>query len=189
MSSVSLTKHRAWTDRELESLPDNGNKYELLDGELVVSPVSANHGAICVRLIVLIGAFVQRRKLGELYDSSTGFRVSADLLLSPDVSFVSAARLKKVFRGPDKFLRGAPDLAVEVLSPGDRTQLVHRKLDLYFEHGTQLVWILNWKLEQIHIYRPDSIAALTHPTDVLSGEEVLPSFRCRLNQIFPKFAR
>ena len=185
MASATLTNDRAWTDQELEDLPVDGHKYELLNGRLIVSPVPANHGAICVRLILLLGAFVQRRKLGELYDSSTGFRISESILLSPDVSFVSRARLKKVFRGPDKFLRGAPDLAIEVLSPSDRTQLLHKKLDLYFEHGTRLVWMVNWKLEQVHIYRPDSISALTQPTDLLLGAEVLPGFKCCLHQLFP----
>jgi len=113
MASAALTNCRAWTDQELEDLPVDGHKYELLNGRLIGGPVPANHGAICVRLILLIGAFVQRRKLGELYDSSTGFRISESILLSPDVSFVSKASLKKVFRGPDKFLRGAPDLAIE----------------------------------------------------------------------------
>lgn len=185
MASATLTNCRAWTDQELEDLPSNGHKYELLNGRLIVSPVPANHGAICVRLILLLGAFVQRRKLGELYDSSTGFRISESILLSPDVSFVSKASLKKVFRGPEKFLRGAPDLAIEVLSPSDRTQLLHKKLDLYFEHGTRLIWMVNWKLEQVHIFRPDSISALTQPTDLLLGDEVLPGFKCRLHQLFP----
>jgi Uma2 family endonuclease len=189
MSSATLTKHKPWTDRQLESLPDDGQKYELVDGELIVSPVPANHGAICVRLILLVATFVHRRKLGEVYDSSTGFRVSEDILLSPDVSFVSKARLKKVFRAPDKFLLGAPDLAIEVLSPSDTVEAIHRKLDLYFEHGTRLVWVINWKLEQVHIYRPDSIEALTRPFDVLAADKVLPGFKCRLNQIFPKSPR
>jgi Uma2 family endonuclease len=184
MPNTTLTRKRTWTDEELESLPEDGSKYELVDGELIMSPVPANHGTICVRLIILIGSFVQRRKLGEVYDSSTGFRLSHEVLLSPDVSFVSKSRLKLILRAPDRFLCGAPDLAVEVLSPSDRMQELHRKLDLYFQHGTRLVWIVNWKIEQIHIYRPDNIEALTQPAEVLSGADVLPGFKCRLSQIF-----
>ena len=184
MPSPTLNRKKIWTDEELESLPDDGNKYELVDGELSMSPVPANHGAICVRLILLIGSFVQRRKLGEVYDSSTGFRLSPEILLSPDVSFVSKSRLKKILKAPDRFLHGAPSLAIEVLSPSDRMNELHRKLDLYFEHGTKLIWIVNWKLNQVHIYRPAGIEALTRSTDVLSGSEVLPGFKCRLSQIF-----
>jgi len=189
MSSATLTKHASWTDRALENLPADGRKYELLDGQLIMSPVPANHGAICVRLILLIGAFVQRRNLGQVYDSSTGYRVSDDILLSPDVSFVSKARLKKIFRGPDKFLFGAPDLAVDVLSSSDTMQTIHRKLDLYFQYGTRLAWIVNWKLEQVHVYRPDRIEALTQSSEVLSGDKVVRGLKCRLSEIFPKAPR
>jgi len=149
-----------------------------------MSPVHANHGTICVRLLTLLFASVERHKLGQVYDSSTGFRLSEKVLLSPDVAFVSKARLRKILIAPDKFLYGAPDLVVEVLSPSDRMRQIHRKLDLYFEHGTRLVWLVNWKLEQVHIYRPDSIEALTRRNDILTGGEVLPGFKCRLSRIF-----
>lgn len=63
-------------------------------------------------------------------------------------------------------------------------QQLHRKLDVYFQYGTRMVWIINWQVEQIHIYRPESIVALTQTNDVLSGDEVLRGFKCRLRQIF-----
>lgn len=180
----AILRNKTWTDEELEALPKDGRKYELLDGKLIMSPVHANHGSICVRLTALLFAHVQRHKLGEVYDSSTGFRLAEEVLLSPDVAFVSKTRLKKILIAPDQFLQGAPDLGVEVLSPSDRLKEIHRKLDLYFEHGTRVVWVVNWKTEQVHIYRPDSIEALTRPEDILFGAEVLPGFRCRLRQIF-----
>jgi len=184
LTATRSTRKKSWTDQELEAIPKNGHKYELLDGKLIMSPAHANHGVICTRLVILLGTFVQRQKLGEVYDSSTGFRLSESLLLSPDVSFVSKARLKKILVAPDKFLYGAPDLAVEVLSPSDRMREVNRKLDRYFEHGTRVVWWVNWQLEQVHIYTPDSIEALTRPNDVLSGGDILSGFKCRLSQIF-----
>jgi len=58
------------------------------------------------------------------------------------------------------------------------------KLNHYFEHGTRLAWVVNWKTEQVHIYRPDSIEALTGPNDVLSGADILPGFKCKLSRIF-----
>jgi len=184
MATAMLAKKRIWSDEELEALPNDGHKYELLDGKLIMSPVTANHGTICVRIASLLFSFVEPRKLGTVYDSSTGFRLSENVLLSPDISFVGKARLKKILVAPDKFLYGAPDLCVEVLSPSDRMKEIHRKLDLYFEHGTRLVWIVNWKVEQVHIYRPDNIEALTRPHDVLSGSDVVPGFKCHLSQIF-----
>ena len=184
LTATRSARKRVWTDADLESLLRDGHKYEVLDGELIRSSVHANHGTICMRLGALLFNFVQSHKAGEVYDSSTGFRLSDKLLLSPDLSFVSKARLKKVLIAPDKFLYGAPDLAVEVLSPSEQMMQIHRKLDHYFEHGTRLVWLVNWKTEQVHIYTVDSIEALTRPHDVLLGGVVLPGFKCRLSRIF-----
>jgi Uma2 family endonuclease len=183
-ATIITDKRKAWTDEELEALPNDCRKYELLDGKLSMSPTYANHGIICIRIATLLSPFVQEHRLGQLYDSSTGFRLSPELLLSPDLAFVTKARLKKVMPALDRFLSGAPDLVVEVLSPSDRMVQIHRKLDHYFEHGTKLAWLINWRKSQIHIYTADSIEALTAPNDVLTGGEVLPGFKCKLNRIF-----
>jgi Uma2 family endonuclease len=185
MATAALsTKQKAWTDAELEALPKDGHKHELLDGKLIMSPVHTNHAGTCIRISSLLFQFVELHGLGEVYDSSLGCRLSEKLLLSPDVSFVSKIRLKKIRIAPNNFLQGAPDLVVEVLSPSDRMVQVNRKLDHYFEHGTKLAWLINWPKRQVHIYTADSIEALTAPTDVLTGGVVLPGFRCKLHQIF-----
>jgi len=123
---------------------------------------------LCTRIIVQLGGFVQKHRLGEVYDSSTGFRLAPNLLLSPDVSFVSAARLKQLLPTPEQFLQGAPDFVVEVLSPSDRMAQVSRKLQHYFDHGTRLAWLVNPKRQQVHIYTPDSIEAFTEPDALLT---------------------
>ena len=165
-------------------LPRDGRKRELLDGDFLVSPVTVTHSLVCVRLVVALEEFVRRRKLGEVFDSSMGFRLSQDVLLSPDVSFVSKAKMRKLFVAADKFLAGAPDLVVEVLSPSDRLRLVERKLDRYFEAGTLAAWLVDWKKQQVCIYAPDKVEALTRPQQILTGGEVLPGFKCRLSRIF-----
>jgi len=185
MQTAALTRTRkTWTDEELEALPNNGYKYELLDGDLIRSPGYANHGEMCVRIGAMLLQFAQSRKLGGIYDSSTGFRLTEDLLLSPDVSFVSKARLKTIRLAPDKFLAGAPDLAVEVLSPSDRMTQINRKLEHYFEHGTRLAWLVNLPKQQVHIQTADNIESLTDLDDVLTGGAVLPGFKCKLRKIF-----
>ena len=177
-------KKKVWSDEELESLPKDGYKRELLDGEIIENPVHAEHGIACVRMAVLLANFVQRHKLGELFDSSTGFRLSEKLLLSPDIAFVSKATLRKILVAPDKFLQGAPDLVVEVLSPSDRLVQINRKLDRYFEHGTRVAWLVNWRKQQMHVYTPDSIESFTRPNDTLTGGTVLSGFKCKLSRIF-----
>jgi len=80
MQTAALTMTRkTWTDGELETLPRDGHKYELLDGDLIMSPVYANHGKICMRIGAMLFNFAESRKLGEVYDSSTGFRLTDDL--------------------------------------------------------------------------------------------------------------
>jgi Uma2 family endonuclease len=174
----------AWTDEELESLPRDGYKYELLDGELLRNPGYACHGEVGARLCAILANFAKSRKLGEFYDAIIGFRLSADVVLSPDVSFVSQARLKKLRVAPEKFLAGAPDLVVEVLLPLERMTQISRKLELYFDHGTRLAWLINLRKQQVLIYTADSIEALTDLDDVLTGGAVLPGFKCKLRTIF-----
>jgi Uma2 family endonuclease len=177
-------KREIWTDEELEALPKDGHKYELLDGELMMSPVHLNHGLVCVRLSSALFHFVEARGLGQVLDSSIGCRLADDLLLSPDVAFVSKERLNKIGSAPEKFLAGAPDLVVEVFSPSDRMKQVNRKLDHYFEHGARLAWLVHLRKQQIQIYTADSIETLTDLDDVLTGGLVLPGFKCKLRKIF-----
>jgi Uma2 family endonuclease len=183
-TAAQTLARKTWTDEELESLPKDGHKYELLEGDLIMSPVYANHGKICMRIGSMLLQFAQSHKLGEIYDSSTGFRLTEDLLLSPDVSFVSKTRLKEIEVRPDKFLAGAPDWVVEVLSPSDRMTQINRKLEHYFEHGAKLAWLVNLPKQQVHIYTADSIESLTDLDDVLTGGAVLPGFKCKLRKIF-----
>ncbi|MBI3851983.1 MAG: Uma2 family endonuclease [Verrucomicrobia bacterium] len=178
------TKRRFWTDATLEAIPDDGYRHELLDDQLVKSLLCAGHGLTCGRLRWCVGQFVSTQRCGEVFGGGTGFRLSESVVLCPDIAFVSKARLKKILVAPDKFLYGVPDLVVEVLSPSDRLVQINRKLDHYFEHGTRLAWLVNWRKEQVHIYTPDSIEALTRPNDVLTGGHVVPVFKCKLSQIF-----
>lgn len=178
------TTKRYWTDNELMSLPKDGRKYELIDGDLLLSPVGMTHSDVCIHISTLLNNFVRPRKLGKVFDSSMGFRLSRSVLLSPDVSFVSKARLAEILVAPEKFLYGAPELVVEVLSPSDTLRIIEDKLDKYFEHGTRLAWVVDYKRKTVSVHTLEGIRRLTKPNDVLDGGEVLPGFRCRLRQIF-----
>ncbi len=177
------TSKRRWTDNELMSLPKDGNKYELIDGDLLVSPVGNTHSLVCVQLVSLLAAFVRRKKIGRVYDSSMGFRLAPKILLSPDVSFVSNERFAQIVVAPEKFLYGAPDLAVEVLSPSDHLSIIDDKLEKYFAHGAKVAWVVDPKRASLTIHQPDSVVKLVRPTDVVNGGEVLRGFKCRLREI------
>ena len=173
-----------WTDHDLMALPREGRKYELLDNQLLMSPVSLTHSVTCVRLVVLLSNHVQRQHLGEVFDSSMGFQLSPDTVLSPDVSFISCDRLNSLAGSPDKFLEGAPELVIEVLSPSDRRRMIDGKIDLYFEHGVRMAWVADPKKQEITIRVPGSEKKLIGLNAVLTGGNVLPKFKCRLSDIF-----
>jgi Uma2 family endonuclease len=172
------------TDADLMRLPRDGQKYELVDGEIRVSPAGARHGAVCVRLVVLIDSHVRARRAGHVFDSSTGFRWPGRKagplnLRSPDVSFVAAGRFPDE-QVPQGFVQFAPDLAIEVLSPDDRRRDVLEKVGEYLDAGSRLVWIIDPKTRTAAVYRSLTDVRRIDASGRLEGEDVLPGFSCSL---------
>lgn len=174
---------RVWTDDELMQLPDDGRKYELVDGELVVSPAGGRHGRTVVKLTVRLGSFVAEHGLGEVFDSSTGYRLPGGNLRSPDLSFVAAARLAES-GVPKGFLHIPPDLAVEVLSPDDRPRPVMDKVGEYIAAGVRLVWVIDPERETAAAYRSLTEVREIGRAEALQGEDVVPGFLCPLSALF-----
>jgi Uma2 family endonuclease len=102
----------------------------------------------------------------------------------PDVSFIRRGRLPDE-RLPKGHVTIPPDLAVEVLSPNDLADEVDEKVKEYLEAGVLVVWVVFPKTRTVQIHRADGPIVKLTETDELSGEEVLPGFRCRVGEIFP----
>jgi Uma2 family endonuclease len=173
---------KVWTDKALMALPHDGRKYELVAGALVVSPTGFEHGIVSVRLSGPLLQHVLSRRLGAVADSSTGFRMKNGDVLSPDVSFVRKERLGREITS--KFFEGAPDLAVEVLSPDDRIAAVRKKLAAYFANGTRLAWVINPKERTATVYRSSEQGAAVHADGLLEGEDVVPGFSFPVAKLF-----
>jgi Uma2 family endonuclease len=182
------TTARYVSDEELLQLPRDGQKYERVDGEVRVSPAGARHGAVIMRLTLRLGAFVVERRLGHMFESSTGFRWPGrkpdrpDNVRCPDLSFVAFGRFPDE-RPPVGFPALAPDLAVEVLSPGDRPGDVMEKVGEYLDVGTRLVWIIDPEKRTAAAYRNLTDMSVVGEADSLEGEDVVPGFSCRLQDI------
>ena len=170
---------RNWSDEELLAIVGEG-KHELVDGELrTVSPASGRHGYIALRLGGLLMAFVTERRLGYAFDGQTGFRFSDGNLRSPDLSFVTAAKLPEGV--PAGFLHVVPDLAVEVLSHTERAGDVAHKVAEYLAVGVRLLWIIDPDRRSAVVYRPGTVPRTVRDDGVLDGEDVVPSFKCPLS--------
>ena len=182
------TAVKVWSDEELMALPQDGFKRELLNGDIIMSPAGSEHGYISFLLLLALGRLVDPQRLGVVFDSSTGLRLTPDDVLSPDVAFVSKARLAGLKRPPRGFFIGAPDLVVEVLSPTDSAERMHEKLVLYFAHGTRLAWVINPAERNALVYRGPEADRLLRGTDALDGEDVLPGFRLPLVELFAELS-
>jgi Uma2 family endonuclease len=176
------TTHPVITDEELLRLPQDGSKYEVVDGELIrMTPAGWPHEKIVVRLMTALGSFVKIHPLGDVIGSSALYVLPGGNKRCPDVSFVAAGRLDAHASRP--FPELAPDLAVEVISPEDRERQVLDKVGEYLQAGVRLVWVIEPKRRQATAYRGLTDLRVIGPDGSLDGEDVLPGFSCPLADI------
>jgi Uma2 family endonuclease len=188
--TTEKTEKKVWTDEEFIALSKDGQRYEIVNGELIdMGNSGALHGYVCSLLIAALTSYIASSKLGVVLDSSTAFTMKNGNRRSPDISFFAKERLKGMAELPSGFLDGAPDLAVEVLSPGNTVEEIHNKLVEYFENGTRLAWVVHPGERFVLVYRsaqePDR---LLKSTDSLDGEEVVPGFTLPLANLFQKLS-
>jgi Uma2 family endonuclease len=180
---MATTASRPATEADLRAMPDDGYKYELVDGEIRrMSPAGGRHGDAGAQLIALLVAFVKARRLGRVFTPDTGFRLPSGNVRSPDVSFVATGRFENE-KAPIDYIPLAPDLAVEVLSPGDRPRELLDKVGEYLEAGVRLAWVIDPESRTATRYRSLNDVGVFFADDDLDGEDVLPGFRCRLAEI------
>jgi len=174
------------TADDLWQRPDDGHRYELVAGELIqMSPSGFLHGVIAMTLGRLLSEHAAKYSLGVVCAAETGFKLrhNPDTVRAPDVAFIAQERVLAEGK-PERFWPGAPDLAVEVVSPGDRFDEVLEKVEEYLATGTRLVWVVLPRTQSVMVYRSASEAKIVRGDDELSGEDVLPGFICRVKEVF-----
>jgi Uma2 family endonuclease len=180
--TTATTTRPVATEEDLLRTPKGGQKHELVDGEIRLSPTGSRHGLVCVELVLRLGAFIKERHLGYLFDSSTAFRLPGGNVRLPDVAFVARGRFADE-QVPEGFAYLAPDLAVEVLSPRDRTWDMYDKIGEYLDAGVPLVWVIDPKRRKAAVYKSVTDVRVLGHEDFLDGEDVVPGFRCRLADV------
>jgi len=174
------------TADEFFMMPDDGMLHELIRGEVTTIPLpGGRHGEIALEIGRLIGNHVKARRLGKAYAAETGFLIERgpDTVRGPDVSFVRKERLVEI-TNPDKHVPFAPDLAVEVVSPGDRPAEVAEKVETWLATGARMVWVAEPRNRTVTIH----VAGLENRTltaeETLEGGEILPGFTCKVSDFF-----
>jgi Uma2 family endonuclease len=188
-----LMKTLRWTSHDLEFLPDNEKRYEIVDGELYVSKQPRwEHQQISGELYVLLSIWSKQTKRGKA-NLAPGVIFDEDDDVAPDLVWISRERLATALQSDGK-LHSAPDLAIEILSPGSINEYRDReiKLKLYSRQGVLEYWVVNWQERSIEIYqREQALLALNrklYAGDVLESP-LLPGFSCSLSQLFDEIHR
>ncbi len=188
MATAAETKKKVWTEAELEALPEDGYLHEVVNGELVMSPKNNwQHGDICAELLTAMRAFANAHKLGAVWDSSTGFWMENLNCRAPDISFVVRERLRGLKRREARFFQGAPDLAVEILSPSNTRREVDERLKDYFSSGTKLAWVIDPDRELVEVCHSSTQRRLLGPGGSLDGEGLLPGFQYPVADLFKEW--
>ena len=177
---------QAMTADELFCLPDDNCRYALVKGELQrMTPAGFRHGAVAVNLTVPVGQHVRKHRLGIVCGAETGFVLerNPDTVLAPDLAFVRRERIP-ASGVPATFWDGAPDLAVEVLSPGDSRRETAAKVSAWLSAGARVVWVADPRDASVTVHEPGRPARRLGASDVLDGAPLLPGFQLPVADLF-----
>lgn len=174
------------TAEQLATMPEDGNRYELVKGKLLMmSPAGGRHGRIAVRINKLLAILVDDRSLGATFAAETGFLIAVDpdTVRAPDGAFVRQEKMDALDDDAG-YLPFAPDLAVEVVSPTDSFASIERKAFTWLDAGTQLVLILEPETKTAHTYRSKTNIAIYGMGDTVDASDVIQDWKFKVDEVF-----
>lgn len=183
-SPAASTESKLVTADELLQLSSKG-RYELVKGVLIeMSPPGFEHGSIIMNIAVPIANHALQHKLGKVLAAETGFRLSRnpDTVRAPDVAFVIKDRLPAKL--PKGYADFAPDLVVEVVSPGDDPDEIQVKVKEWLDAGVRLVLVIYPASKQVAVYRSLREVTVLTEGDTLSADDLLPGLSINIADIF-----
>lgn len=184
--TVPAAQHNFLTANDLAKQPNDGTRYELVKGVLQeMPPAGFEHGICAAEIGSKLNVYVKTHQLGYVCGAETGFKIAQnpDTVRAPDAAFVCQASVERqgIVKG---YWEGAPDLAVEVISPGDTYAEVAEKVEEWLTAGCRMVWVLNPRRETVEVYRSNQDFTVLRGTDTLDGSDVVKGFQCQVQDIF-----
>lgn len=173
------------TPEQLAAMPNDAD-FELVDGQLVERKMGNKANWVATELARLLGNHVHAEALGWIFTAEAGYRLNPsrpNTVRKPDVSFVAAGRLPNE-EPADAYDRLAPDLAAEVISPGDTVSELDDKVEEYLRAGVRLIWVINPDLQVVRVYHADGTIDTLRVNDQLSGGDIILGFRCQVSALF-----
>ncbi len=176
------------TDGELMELSSQNQSLRFernyLGNLVTMSPTGAISGNREAKAIAYLLVWVESNNLGEVFSSSTGFRLPNGAIRSADAAFVSHSRLPQGWdEGEDQFLPLAPDFVIEVRSKTDSLSVLQEKMEEYIANGVRLAWLIDRQGQQAWVYRDDGTITRYPSTATLKGEDVVEGFSLALKRL------
>ena len=181
-----VTTTRLVTAEELLDMPNDGFRYELIKGELKKMPPAGHvHGEYAMLIGGSLMMHVKANRLGKVYAAETGFKLESDPdhIRAPDAAFVRRERAEAARETPG-FFPGAPDVAVEVISPSDRYTEVEEKVADWLDAGTLAVIVVDPRRRTVKVHRSHTDAAVLTEADVLGVSDAVPGWQMPVRDIF-----
>jgi Uma2 family endonuclease len=181
---MSITT-QLFTAEDLLKMPEDGFRYELVQGELIkMAPPGFEHGGIAVNIIGPLDQHVRANNLGMVV-SEVGFQLAhnPDTVRAPDVAYVRQERLQQIGK-PKEYFPGAPDLAVEIISPNDIYSDVDDKVGEWLHFGAQMVIVVNPRRHTVTVYHAQFPTVFLTENDTLDGGDMVPGWTMPVRSIF-----
>jgi Uma2 family endonuclease len=175
------------TPGELLAMPD-GKHYELVDGVPVERTMSLLASRVEVVVARRLDAHCIETEFGWVLGAACGYRCFSwkqGRVRRPDISFIARERLPSEAEWSEGYVTIPPDLAVEVTSPTDGVYDLEEKVEEYLRAGVRLIWVIYPEVRVIQVIRADGSGYRLRAGDELSGEDVVPGFRCPVGGLFP----
>jgi Uma2 family endonuclease len=183
---MTVAKVNLITAEELWRMPNDGFRHELIKGELTtMAPAGSLHGMVALRIASALFTYVEANRLGATFAAETGFKLASnpDTVRAPDAAFVSQERFEPV-GSTERFWPGAPDLAVEVISPTDSYVDVQDKVFEWLEAGTRMVIVADPRKRLVTMYRSLSDIKVLTERDILDGGDVVSGWTLPVAKVF-----